>query len=57
MLRRYIYGMTDIYSHLQENTQCQEKVTFDCFEITDRASSYFITYLQYLSDKCIFLFN
>ena len=30
-----------IYSHLQENSQCQEKVNFDCFEIIDRASSYF----------------
>ena len=30
-----------IYSHLQENTQCQEKVNSDCFEIIDRASSYF----------------
>ena len=30
-----------IYSHLQENPQCQEKVTSDCFEIIDRASSYF----------------
>ena len=27
-----------IYSHLQENQQCQEKVNFDCFEIIDRAS-------------------
>ena len=30
-----------IYSHLQENPQCQEKVNSDCFEIIDRASSYF----------------
>ena len=30
-----------IYSHLQENPQCQERVNFDCFEIIDRASSYF----------------
>ena len=30
-----------IYSHLQENLQCQEKVNFDFFEIIDRASSYF----------------
>ena len=30
-----------IYSHLQENSQCQEKVKSDCFEIIDRASSYF----------------
>ena len=30
-----------IYSHLQENLQFQEKITFDCFEIIDRASSYF----------------
>ena len=30
-----------ICSHLQENPQCQEKVNFDCFEIIDRASSYF----------------
>ena len=27
--------------HLQENSQCQEKVNSDCFEIIDRASSYF----------------
>ena len=27
-----------IYSHLQENPQCQENVNFDCFEITDHAS-------------------
>ena len=30
-----------IYSHLQENPQCPEKVNSDCFEIIDRASSYF----------------
>ena len=30
-----------IYSHLQENPQWQEKVNFDCFEIIDRAFSYF----------------
>ena len=30
-----------IYSHLQENPQCQEKVNSDCFEIIDCASSYF----------------
>ena len=30
-----------IYSHLQENSQCQEKVNFDCFEIIDCASSHF----------------
>ena len=30
-----------IYLHLQENPQCQEKVNSDCFEIIDRASSYF----------------
>ena len=30
-----------IYSHLQENPQFQEKINFDCFEIIDRASSYF----------------
>ena len=30
-----------IYSHLQENPQCQERVNFDCFEIIDCASSYF----------------
>ena len=30
-----------IYSHLQENPQCQEKVNFDCFEIIDRSSFYF----------------
>ena len=30
-----------IYSHLQENPQCQEKVNSDCFEIIDHASSYF----------------
>ena len=30
-----------IYSHLQENPQCQERVNFDCFEIIDRASSYY----------------
>ena len=31
-----------IYSHLQENPQCQEKVNSYCFEIIDCASSYFI---------------
>ena len=30
-----------IYSHLQETPQCQEKVNSSCFEIIDRASSYF----------------
>ena len=31
-----------IHSHLQENSQYQEKVNFNCFEIIDRrASSYF----------------
>ena len=30
-----------IYSHLQENPQCQEKVNSDYFEIIDRVSSYF----------------
>ena len=30
-----------IYSHLQENLRCQERVNSDCFEIIDRASSYF----------------
>ena len=30
-----------IYSHLQENPQCQEKVNLDCFEIIDSAFSYF----------------
>ena len=30
-----------IYSHLQENIQCQEKVNSDFFEIIDGASSYF----------------
>ena len=30
-----------IYSHIQENPQCQEKVNFDCFEMIDRASFYF----------------
>ena len=30
-----------IYSHLQENPQCQEKVNFDYFEIIDRSSYYF----------------
>ena len=30
-----------IYSHLQENPQCQEKVNSDCIEIIARASSYF----------------
>ena len=30
-----------IYSHRQENPQCQEKVIFDCFKVIDRASSYF----------------
>ena len=30
-----------IYSHLQENLKCQEKVNSDCFEVIDRASSYF----------------
>ena len=29
-----------IYSHLQENPQCQAKINFECFEIIDRASSY-----------------
>ena len=28
-----------IYSQVQENPQCQEKVNFDCFEIIDRACS------------------
>ena len=41
-----------IYSHLCENPRCQEKVNFDCFEIIDRAFSYFKTYL---SNKCISL--
>ena len=31
-----------IYSHLQENLRYQEKVNFDCFEIIDRAPSYFM---------------
>ena len=30
-----------LYSHLQENPQCQEIVNFDCLEIIDRASFYF----------------
>ena len=30
-----------IYSHLQQNPQCQEKVNFDFFEIIDCAFSYF----------------
>ena len=30
-----------IYSNLQENSQCQERINFYCFEIIDRASSYF----------------
>ena len=30
-----------IYSHLQENPQCQEKVNFECFEIIDCVSSFF----------------
>ena len=30
-----------IYSHLQENPQCQEKNDSNCFEIIDRASIYF----------------
>ena len=30
-----------IYSHLQENPQCQEKVNSDCSEIIAPASSYF----------------
>ena len=30
-----------IYSHLQENIECQEKVNSECFEIIDGASSYF----------------
>ena len=30
-----------IYSPLQENPHCQEKISFDCFEIIDCASSYF----------------
>ena len=30
-----------IYSHPQENRQCQDKVNFDCFEIIDRSSHYF----------------
>ena len=30
-----------IYSHLQENPQCQEKINFDGFEIIDRAATYF----------------
>ena len=35
------YKKFDIYSHLQGNPQHQEKVNFECFEIIDRASSYF----------------
>ena len=27
-----------VYSHLQENPRCQEKVNFDCSEIIDCAS-------------------
>ena len=30
-----------IYSHFQENPQCQENVNSDYFQIIDRASSYF----------------
>ena len=30
-----------IYLHLQENLQCPEKDNSDCFEIIDRASSYY----------------
>ena len=30
-----------IYSHLQQNPQCQKRVNFDCFEIIDCASFYF----------------
>ena len=30
-----------MYSHIQENPQCQEKVNFGCFEIMNLASSYF----------------
>ena len=30
-----------IYSPLQENPHCQEKVNLDCFDIIDGASSYF----------------
>ena len=30
-----------IYSDIQENSQCQERVNYDCFEIIDHASSYF----------------
>ena len=30
-----------IYSHLQDNPQCQEKVNFLCFEIIDRPYYYF----------------
>ena len=30
---------SDVYSHLQKNPQYQEKI--ECFEIIDRASSYF----------------
>ena len=33
--------LSAIYSKLQENSQCQEKVRSDCFEIIDCASSYF----------------
>ena len=32
---------SDIYLDLQEYPQWQQKVTFDCFEIIDGASSYF----------------
>ena len=35
-----------IYSHLQENPQCQEKVNFVCFEIIDRAFSYFMLQIK-----------
>ena len=35
-----------IYSHLQENPHCQEKVNFDFFEIIDPASSCFKLQIQ-----------
>ena len=41
-----------IYSHLQESPQCEERVNFDCFEIIDRASSYFRLQIK---EQCILI--
>ena len=43
---------SDIYSHLQENPQCQENVNSYCFEIIDCASSDFFLKLR---KQCILI--